>query len=248
MLLFAARLGFVAVLVTASAAHAQPAPAASSPPPPERAQHDADKVFRMILQHADKPRRIPRDEAAPATAAPRAPASPAAKAAAPAAATRPAEPPRITATTPPAVPPASKAAVAAPAGAAPSPAPATAADTSAASVAPEAAPIAIPGAPPTTAAVPAAAIAPVAVATPRSLKLELVSSVEPEFPARLVRSLGRGSVVVNFDVRPDGTVARTEVASSSHRGLNDAALAAVAAWRFKPISETLPGVVELKFE
>jgi TonB family protein len=93
-----------------------------------------------------------------------------------------------------------------------------------------------------------AALAPVTVAAPRSLKLELVSSVEPEFPARLVRSLGKGSVVVNFDVRPDGTVARTEVSSSSHRGLNEAAQAAVAAWRFKPISETMPGVVELKFE
>jgi TonB family protein len=88
----------------------------------------------------------------------------------------------------------------------------------------------------------------VAFASPRSLKLELVSSVEPEFPARLVRSLGAGSVVVNFDVRPDGTVARAEVSRSSHRGLNEAALAAVAAWRFKPISETMPGVVELKFE
>ena len=75
-----------------------------------------------------------------------------------------------------------------------------------------------------------------------------VSSVEPEFPPRLVRSLGKGSVVVNFDVRPDGTVGRTEVSISSHRGLNEAAQAAVAAWRFKPISETMPGVVELKFE
>jgi periplasmic protein TonB len=95
---------------------------------------------------------------------------------------------------------------------------------------------------------PVAALAPVSVAAPRSLKLELVSSVEPEFPSRLVRSLGKGSVVVNFQVRPDGTVERTEIASSSHRGLNEAAQAAVAAWRFKPISETMPGVVELKFE
>lgn len=88
----------------------------------------------------------------------------------------------------------------------------------------------------------------VPVAVPKLLKLELVSSVEPEFPPRLVRQIGKGSVVVRFDVRPDGTVARTEVTSSSHRGLNEAASAAVAAWRFKPISETLPGVVELKFE
>jgi periplasmic protein TonB len=95
---------------------------------------------------------------------------------------------------------------------------------------------------------PAAALAPVSVAVPRSLKLELISSVEPEFPSRLVRSLGKGSVVVSFQVRPDGTVERTEVASSSHRGLNEAAQAAVAAWRFKPVSETMPGVVELKFD
>jgi hypothetical protein len=47
---------------------------------------------------------------------------------------------------------------------------------------------------------------------------------------------------VNFDVQPDGSVSRTDV------GLNDAARAAVAAWRFKPVSETLPGIVELKFE
>jgi TonB family protein len=95
---------------------------------------------------------------------------------------------------------------------------------------------------------PVTALTPVAVTTPKVTKLELVTSIEPEFPARLVRQLGKGSVTVTFDVRPDGTVSRTEVTSSSHRGLNEAAQAAVAAWRFKPISETLPGVVELKFE
>ncbi len=111
-----------------------------------------------------------------------------------------------------------------------------------------AAPPDVPVAPIANAVAPVAALAPVTVAAPRSLKLELVSSVEPEFPSRLVRSLGRGSVVVNFDVRPDGRVGRTEIASTSHRGLNEAAQAAVAAWRFKPISETMPGVVELTFE
>jgi TonB family protein len=233
---FAARLGFVAALAAAGAVPAQPAPTASSPLPTERAQHDADKVFRMILQHADKPRRAPRDEQAPAAAAPRAAVSPAAKSASAAAPARAAET-RVTATTPPAVP---AAPAAAEAGANVSSGPkAVAAPDSAATTSTR------PAA--TTAATPAA-LAPVAVATPRSLKLEIVSSIEPEFPARLVRSLGRGSVVVNFDVRPDGTVGRTEVASSSHRGLNEAALAAVAAWRFKPISETMPGVVELKFE
>lgn len=240
MQLFAARLGLVAALAGAAAVHAQPAPAASSPLPTGRAQHDADKVFRMILQHADKPRRAPREEAVPGSAAPRAAVAPAAKGAAPpavSAAPARATQTRVTATTPPSVPAAPTAPAAAEAAVIPS-------SAASAVVVPD--PSATDSSPPAATAV--TALAPVAVATPRSLKLELVSSVEPEFPARLVRSLGKGSVVVNFDVRPDGTVSRTEVASSSHRGLNEAALAAVTAWRFKPISETLPGVVELKFE
>jgi TonB family protein len=237
MQFFAARFGLVAVLVTAFTAHAQPAPAASSPSPNERAQHDADKVFRMILQHADKPRRAAREEAAPAApAAPRTAPPAAARTVAPspaAAAPSRATETRVSTSTPPAVPLEPGKASSADAG--------SAADASPSNTAAPA--LATPAA-----AVPVAALAPVTVAAPRSLKLELVSSVEPEFPARLVRSLGKGSVVVNFDVRPDGTVARTEVASTSHRGLNEAAQAAVAAWRFKPISETMPGVVELKFE
>jgi TonB family protein len=238
----ARRLGLVAALAAAGAASAQPAPAASGPQPTERAQHDADKVFRMILQHADKPRRAPRDEAAPAAATPRAPVPPAAKGSTGAATAAPrSADPRVTATTPPAVPAAPTAATS------PNASGVTPSSGSSDVAAPDSA-TAAPSQPTSTAAIAPAALAPVAVATPRSLKLELVSSVEPEFPARLVRSLGKGSVVVNFDVRPDGTVARTEVASSSHRGLNEAALSAVAAWRFKPISETLPGVVELKFE
>lgn len=237
MQLFAARLGLMAALATTSTAHAQPAPAASSALPTERAQHDADKVFRMILQHADKPRHVPREEAAP-----RAPAPPAAKTPAPAAVTAAplrAADSRAPAATPPSIPTAPRTTAAVEAavpslilrdGVVPS-----------SEALPSSQPVA-------TAVAPPAALAPVAVAMPRSLKLELVSSVEPEFPPRLVRSLGKGSVVVNFDVRPDGTVGRTEVSISSHRGLNEAAQAAVAAWRFKPISETMPGVVELKFE
>lgn len=243
MQFLAARLGLLAVLTMDSTAQAQPAPAASSPTPTERAQRDADKVFRMILQHADKPRRTPREEALPAAVAPRAPMARAV--AGPASAPgqgRPADT-RVTTSTPPMAPAdrplqhlQSGAEVPA-AAVRPSPDVAAQAEVPVAPIAPIADTVA-----------PVAALAPVTVAAPRSLKLELVSSVEPEFPSRLVRSLGRGSVVVNFDVRPDGTVGRTEIASTSHRGLNDAAQAAVAAWRFKPISETMPGVVELKFE
>ena len=78
--------------------------------------------------------------------------------------------------------------------------------------------------------------------------LELVSSVTPEFPKALLRRLGSGSVVVNFEVLPDGSVGTTTVEKTSHQGLNGAAQAAVAAWRFKPISEPAFGVTELRFE
>jgi TonB family protein len=230
------RFGVAVVLAAAlTAALAQPVPAASSPTPTERAQRDADKVFQMILQHADKPRRAPAatEPRTPApVAAPRAVAPPAANTA-PARVTEP----RVTSSTPAAVRDDRPTSTSANTDAVPSGrAGAAAAD---AEIAAEPTP---------AAAAPVAALAPLAVATPRSLKLELVSSVEPDFPTRLVRQLGKGSVVVNFDVRPDGTVSRTEVTASSHRGLNEAAQAAVAAWRFKPISESMPGVVELKFE
>lgn len=222
-------LTLIAALIAAAAAHAQPAPTASQPSGIERAQHDADKVFRMILQQSDKPRRVVRDDAKPVPAAMAAPvpARPVTAKAVPtpspgkvAASAAPQQPttPQVTASTPPAV------VLAEPAAREPS------------------------VAAPDVAAAPAPSLAPVAVATPRSLKLDLVSSIEPEFPSRLVRQLGKGSVTVSFQVVPDGSVGRTEVTSSSHRGLNDAAMAAVAAWRFKPISETMPGVVELRFE
>ncbi len=78
--------------------------------------------------------------------------------------------------------------------------------------------------------------------------LVLVSGAEPEFPAHLIRRLGQGSVVVAFEVRPDGSVGATSIQKSRHAGLNDAAMAAVAAWRFKPVSATTAGVTEFRFE
>jgi TonB family protein len=90
------------------------------------------------------------------------------------------------------------------------------------------------------------AASPKAVAT--KPVLELISSVTPEFPKALVRRLGSGSVVVSFEVLRDGNVGATTVVKTSHQGLNGAAQAAVAAWRFKPISEPADGVTELRFE
>lgn len=78
--------------------------------------------------------------------------------------------------------------------------------------------------------------------------LVLVSGAPPDFPRHLVRRLGQGSVVVSFVVRPDGSVGAACIQKSRHAGLNEAALAAVAAWRFKPVSATTACVTELRFE
>jgi TonB family protein len=89
---------------------------------------------------------------------------------------------------------------------------------------------------------------PAATPTAAANKLELLSSVEPEFPARLLRTLGSGKVVVQFDVAADGTVSQVDVVQSSHRGLDAAAIAAVKQWRFKPMSGSASGMTELRFE
>lgn len=78
--------------------------------------------------------------------------------------------------------------------------------------------------------------------------LTLVSSVDPNFPAHLVRRLVQGAVVVNFEVQPDGSVGAMAIERTRHEGLNAAALAAVAAWRFKPVSKITHGVTELRFD
>jgi TonB family protein len=233
-----ALLSLVVALAWAGSASAQSAPAAAASAPSDRAQRDADKVFRMILMRADKPRRAAtRDDK---VAAPVPGASPAGRAAAPAR-------PTAEAVAPPAKP--AEPLAAAPAAVVP-PTVATAPVT-------EARPVEIPATatPAATSAAPltAVAVSPASAAlpepvVPKNTKLELIQSEEPVFPSRLVRQLGNGSVVVRFDVRPDGTVVQPEVVQSSHRGLNAAAVAAVSAWRFKPISETAPGIVELKFE
>lgn len=235
-----ALLSLVVALAWAGSACAQSAPAAAASSPSDRAQRDADKVYRMILMHADKPRRAAtRDEkaATPTTGATAGRSAPLPRPAGEAAAVvaKPAEP--VVAAPAPTPTPIERPVETTPVMAS-RPAEAAAAVSTPAPAATVT----------TAAAVPAAAATSVDPAAARNTKLELVQSEEPAFPSRLVRQLGSGSVVVRFDVRPDGTVSQPEVVQSSHRGLNAAAVAAVSAWRFKPITETAPGVVELKFE
>ena len=199
----------------------------------------------MILRHANKPRKVlpsagtpPAQgtvRAAPTIARVDAPTRPAASEAAPKAASQP--DPAV------AVAPAREQPEASPGSAALSPSTVSATDSVVMASATQAVvPAAIPSA---DGVAVEAATTQTAVA---SKALILLSSVEPEFPARLVRTLGKGSVVVRFEVQSDGSVASTAVVKTSHKGLNEAAQAAVAAWRFKPVGEPASGITELRFE
>lgn len=241
----------VAILAMPGDMRAQSGPAPAAEAPIERARREAEKVYQLILLHADKPRKA-RDERAVVTpAVPRI-----APAAAPAGSSTP-KPPSVAAASLSAVPPLEQAVPAASL-TKQAPTEATQRDAVAAKV-PSAPEGSLPAAPPLQNAPVTTALAPASVPLPlpampapppaaAARVLELVSSVEPEFPSHLVRRLGQGSVVVNFDVLPDGSVGKTAIVKSSHQGLNSAAQAAVAAWRFKPVSETTAGVTELRFE
>ena len=235
-------LAVACVLGAPIASHAQVQPAASAAAPSDRAKHDADKVYQMILQHADKPRR-PREEKPGGTSAatPAAPAASAASARA-ALAARKAKSPAAPSVAAAAGSTLGATAVSAGAGALPTP-------TAKASEPP---PLAAQGdrlaavAPSSLPQAPVASNAP--APTPLVPKLERIVDVEPDFPPSLMRKLRAGSVVVKFVVLPDGRVDSTSVASSTHSGLNEAAISAVSAWRFKPIEAPANAVTELSFQ
>lgn len=196
----------------------------------ERAKRDADKVYQWIRFHADK-----------APAKPR--AAPVAEAAAP---IRPAAAP---AAVRPAPPQPARPALAQPQ-AEPMPGPeqlpvATAAPpepvTQAVALAAQAASPAMPS--PAVAALAAVPPAP----EPPEEPLRLIERVEPEYPAVLLRGRGSGSVLVQFQVQPDGSVQAPEVLKSSNQRLVASVLAAVARWRFAPISKTRVATVEVGF-
>ena len=195
----------------AIAAPTQAQTAANEAAPSERAKRDADKVYQMILQHADKPRRV-RDDRAPVAAA---------------------VPPR----------PLTAGSIGAPTISSVAPA----GSSKSIDVPGAASPVATPQIE-ATAMVSVQRVETSLAALPRITKLELVSSVEPDFPQRVRRMVGSGSVLVQFDVRPDGSVSRAEVARSPHRGLNDAAVAAVLAWKLRSVTETVAGSAELRFD
>jgi TonB family protein len=190
----------------------------------ERAQRDADKVFKMILINSDAPRkkRAPDAGTAPATAA--APAA-AAVVKAPAATAN-----SSTAT----AAAAAQRAEAAPAGA-----------LQVAAAPAVVAPIQTPS---------AAVLAPATVAAASvdddddDSPLVPIAQVRPTYRSSVLRELGKGTVRVKFEVQPDGSVSNQEVVSTSSRSLNSATLAAVGQWKFQPIKKPRQAQIELGFD
>lgn len=242
--------GALALAPLLAAAQAASEPAANGDAALERAKRDADKVFKWIMIHSDKPRKA----AAAADAKPV--AAPAPTTATAAAAPRPAPKPKvedsgivervtpIAATAASARPPAPPTAVAA---LAPKPAAASAAAAPAQLSASDAA-LAL-----ATASAAAGRTASPPMPTAEELEddddepLVLVKQVEPEFSLPTMRKLLKGAVRVRFEVKPDGDVGETEVVKTTSSRLNEAAMRAVAQWKFQPVKRAQHGVVELAF-
>jgi TonB family protein len=224
----------------------------------ERARLEGDKVFKRILINGQLPKRAAQAaaESAPAAvggpsgAAKRAaPASPAKAAAATAAAPRQHT---VTAEGPPrnagsSAAPVDQASAALPPAAASAKPPSGAASAAAPAVPPAAPrPLAAEArkdAPDAPAAVTANAAGP-----EQDQPLILLHQVDPDFPAAIVRRQKKGAVTVRFEVQVDGSVAQPEVTRSSNPRLNAAALAAVAQWKFEPLSRPQSATAELAFD
>ena len=186
-----AALFAAAASMASTSAGAQPAPAAASAPaaeltPKERAQRDADKFFKWLLIHSDKPRKAgvnrtdDKREERPAVAAGVKPAAPIAAAAA-------SPVPVVSAPPPAGVAPVAETQTAA--------APLAAVETRMTSTAP--------------------ALPIVLGADTADEVLTPLSRTDPKFPPSVLRSLSKGNVKVRFTVLPDGSVAEPAVVTSS---------------------------------
>lgn len=242
--------GCVAVLPLLAAAQAASEPAGGGDAAAlERAKRDADKVFKWIMIHSDKPRKSAAAEAPKAEAKPAAPATIAA--AAPRAAPKPKvdDSPIVERVTP-VVAGAAPGATARPAG------------TAVAALAPRPAPASAATPPQLSASDADLALATASAAAGRTAapstdtseladddeeELVLLKQVQPEFPAMVVRQLLKGAVQVRFEVKPDGEVGQTEVVKTSSNRLNSAAMRAVAQWKFQPVKKAQHAIVELAF-
>jgi TonB family protein len=192
--------------------------AAADAAPSEAARRAAMSPFRMILQNADLVRAKP----APA------PAKKVAPAAAPAPSHAPS--PAVAAEREPAAPHAATAPAAAPV------------EAHAVTRADAATPAPEPAKPEQV-----SAAAPTAPTRQKPVELVALQQDPPQLSASLRREQPQGTVMVAFEVKPDGSTGDVRVVSSTNHRLNSACVDAVGGWRFKPISETRPTQVELVF-
>lgn len=245
--------------LVAMAAQAQTATSAAPADPKapmsdvDRAKRDADKVFQWIKFHAEKgEKKTPERHEAKADAAK--PVARAVATAAPAPAARRQD-----------LDPAAERALAtrnvaqeAPAIAAASASPAPLAQTAAQTVAPPStapqplseapAPQVVSMAAPSMAAPAGRAPEPEPPEADEPVPLKLVRKVDPEYPRALLAQQRQGSVLVQFTVRPDGSVDAAQAMRSPDRKLSAAAINAVKQWRFEPIPTPRQVSVEIGFQ
>ena len=245
--------------LVAMAAQAQTATSAAPADPKapmsdvDRAKRDADKVFQWIKFHAEKgEKKAPERHEAKADAVKPVARAVATAAPAPAARRQDLDPAaeRALATR--------NAAQEAPAIAAASASPAPLAQTAAQTVAPPStapqplseapAPQVVSMAAPSMAALAGRAPEPEPPEADEPVPLKLVRKVDPEYPRTLLAQQRQGSVLVQFTVRPDGSVDAAQAMRSPDRKLSAAAINAVKQWRFEPIPTPRQVSVEIGFQ
>lgn len=205
-----------------------------APPSPEsaadRTKRQADNPYKWIIMQDDKPRVKGAPKPPPAVERDKKPAV----AQAPERTARAAATTAITPTITPTTSSSPKPIVAAPATTAP-------------------ASLSAPASPPVETSNPTTALAP----PPAVVKLpepqipdvlNLLVQVPPEITREVVsRGIRQGRVKVKFKVMPDGSVADTEVVTSTNRALNSLVVAAVSKWKYAPIKQTQEHGAEVAF-
>jgi TonB family protein len=102
---------------------------------------------------------------------------------------------------------------------------------------------------------PAPAPAPEAVAAlskkpeapPARREIIPISTDEPRLSPALLREEPHGTVQIQFDIHPDGSVQDVKVTHSSNRSLNKPTVEAVQSWKFQPVDEVLTVQTEVVY-
>ena len=78
--------------------------------------------------------------------------------------------------------------------------------------------------------------------------LRLLQKVDPDIPRQLANNIRSGSVMVRFQVKPDGTTTKVETLGNANKRLASSAIAAVQQWKFAPIPKQREATVEIGFK